>query len=253
MIFLALFISLFLSAISQSMAFASDWCPTDSYRVKSHHRSSYHRANGTFVSAAHVISHCRKKSKSYQFWNLKIKAGYPENWPYKNERAIEFSEFERERIIEALGEIPIQLWLQSIGGIYRFEKSKDAPNPASHREGDIALYNSAFSKSYSLGRVIAHELAHELWENSDRSFQSSYETATSWQRSVGPISKVITWTGRKDGYVEEDGRFRRDEDFANNMEYYLFAPESLMQKTPTAFEWIKTKFSDKFKLSEGEK
>ena len=51
-----------------------------------------------------------------------------------------------------------------------------------------------------------------------------------------------------DGFVEKDGTESPEEDFANNVEYFLFDRKTLIKKTPTAEDWIHRKFGDKFKL-----
>jgi hypothetical protein len=52
-------------------------------------------------------------------------------------------------------------------------------------------------------------------------------------------------------FVEEDGPESLPEDFSNNIEYYLFEPETLRRKAPKIHDWIKKKFGDSFKLSKG--
>jgi hypothetical protein len=73
-----------------------------------------------------------------------------------------------------------------------------------------------------------------------------YSRATGWVPTLH--GRTVVWTGRKTGYVEKDGEYSPTEDFANNIEYYLFEPETLRAKTPTAYEWIKKTYGDKLKL-----
>ncbi len=221
----------------------SDSCPTDSYRVRSTDRKAYYRGNGTFVRATHVESYCRSKSASYLFWSGKLNDDRPDNWPLKKEISTKWTDEQKERLYEAMAEVPNGLWSKSVKGIYRFLKSRDYPNPGSQYFSKIAIYDSAFDIEHRLTAVLAHELAHVLYDELPPAVTDSYENATGWTRTLH--SGIIVYTGRKDGYVEKDGDFSPTEDFANNIEYYLFLPAILKSKTPTAFEWIKANLGDK--------
>lgn len=59
--------------------------------------------------------------------------------------------------------------------------------------------------------------------------------------------KIIS-TRRKTGFVEEDGKTSIQEDFANNIEYFLYNPDKLKSLTPSIYNWIKTKYGEKFKI-----
>jgi hypothetical protein len=62
---------------------------------------------------------------------------------------------------------------------------------------------------------------------------------------------MVLWKERPGGFVEDDGRQGPREDFANNLEYYLFAPEVLKEKTPKAFDWMRKRFGDRIKIGRG--
>lgn len=49
-------------------------------------------------------------------------------------------------------------------------------------------------------------------------------------------------------YVEKDGELSPDEDFANNIEFYLFEPETLRKKSNAIYLWILKTFGSDFKL-----
>jgi hypothetical protein len=72
--------------------------------------------------------------------------------------------------------------------------------------------------------------------------------ATNW---IKPPKGMKGWIQRKDGYVAEDGRISPDEDFANNVEYFLYDPETLKTTTPHAYTWISKHFGANFKLGNG--
>jgi hypothetical protein len=97
-------------------------------------------------------------------------------------------------------------------------------------------------------RLLAHELAHHRYEKiEDTDEGASYRKASGWK--LTPEGDKFFWTGRKQGYVEEDGGSAPKEDFANNIDHFLFDPIKLKQVTPGAYEWIKKRFSGKFKIS----
>ncbi len=58
------------------------------------------------------------------------------------------------------------------------------------------------------------------------------------------------------GYVRSDGVLVKpsytspEEDYANNLEYFIYNPDKLKQVTPNAYEWIKKRFGPKLKLKE---
>lgn len=64
---------------------------------------------------------------------------------------------------------------------------------------------------------------------------------------------ISRYKERQGGFVAEDGHQGPREDFANNLEYYLFEPKVLEEKTLKAFDWMKKHFGDKFKLGKGAK
>src|SRR5262249_30255041 len=137
-------------------------CPPGTYHVRSHPRSGYERADGTFVKATQVSESCRGKNDVYNTWAPRLKTGFPPGWEIKTEKAAKWTEEQRERVLEALGELPEALQKTPLKGIYRLSKSIFYPNPASDdNEGTMALYDSAFDRSRRLARILAHEFAHE--------------------------------------------------------------------------------------------
>lgn len=229
-------------------ALAIEKCPSDSYYVKSHPRGSYTKNDGTFVKATQVIGFCRKKSEAYSFWSEKIKDGTPPNWPHINESKSSWSESEKEKFYEAMESLPRELWQSNLKGVYRLKRSKDFPNPASQGGDMIVLYDNAFSSDRTLARIASHELAHQIFDNLNENQKLDYSLATNWKLKFE--DRKFFWEPRESGYVEKDGNLSRAEDFANNIEYFLFKPDELNLKTPTALQWINKHFGDKFKLRE---
>lgn len=45
----------------------------------------------------------------------------------------------------------------------------------------------------------------------------------------------------------KDGKLSAEEDFANNMEYYLFNPNKLKAISTPAYNWIKGRFGEQIK------
>jgi hypothetical protein len=235
-----------------SLPVAALQCPPGTYHVRSHLRSAYYRADGTFVKATHVSESCRGKNAVYDTWAFRLKSGFPPGWENKTERPTQWTEEQRERVLEALGELPEALRKASLKGIYRLSKSIFHPNPASDdNEGIMVLYDSAFDKGQRLARIVAHELAHETYVALGRSSQTSYRKALGWKFEYEPESRKFLYKERAGNFVADDGRQGPMEDFANNLEYYLFEPNVLKGKTPKAFDWMKKHFGDKFKVGKG--
>lgn len=103
-----------------------------------------------------MSAHCRKNQGSYEYWNPKLKSGFPEGWLRQDENSKPWTEEEKERVLEALESIPEYLW-EKIEGIYRMGKdSSGSGNPGASENGKIVLYDSAFSNKYNLAHVLAH-------------------------------------------------------------------------------------------------
>lgn len=180
-------------------------------------------------------------SEASEFWKGKFKDGAPIGWPHKSEVKKVWSENKSQEVLRALSTIPNALWQNSIKEIYLMEKSKDFPNPASHSKGIIVLYDTAFS-SKLLSRILVHELAHEVFDNLSNKQRDDYKSVTNW------FEDGKNRVRRSTGFVKEDGKLSVEEDFANNLEFYLFQPQRLKSVTPHAYNWINRHFGDKFNL-----
>lgn len=221
-------------------------CTEGQFFVKAHHRQAYTTSSGKHVRATNVKSHCKTLNPSAQFWLSRLKDGAPPNWPHKTEMQSSWSTEQKERVLSAMEELPELLEVASIDGIYRLKNAKDSGNPASHTEGMIVIYDNAFSRNRNLGRIIAHEAAHELYSRLDESSAYDYRKFTGWTLVLE--GREIYWQGRKSGYIEEDGKLSPAEDYANNIEGYIFEPERLNRVSPEAYIWIKKRYGDKLNL-----
>ncbi len=77
--------------------------------------------------------------------------------------------------------------------------------------------------------------------------------ATNWV-NFGRGDDDPTWTTRrKTEFAREDGRIGPEEDFAVNIDTYLFNPSLLQKRLPNGYTWIKEHFSDKFIIRKGRK
>jgi len=119
-------------------------CPPGTHFVRAHDRSDYYRSDGTYVFAAHVTAHCAGNPDGYDFSKSKLNNNRPDNWPNEDEKNKTWTTFEEERVIEELGRLP--KGLLNFKNIYRMGTSIFPGNPASIRNGDIVLYDQAFSK-----------------------------------------------------------------------------------------------------------
>lgn len=236
---------LMVALLSAPAAFAADKLPKD---CKPGELWVHSYSKTQFGKPIWVSSYCRSfpTTEIKKFWinQFKDQVSY---WPNPTEEQRKWSEKERLETIAALNRVPLVLW-NKLKGIIRFDRSKDFPNQSSYGGGHIALYDAAFAKGENLTRLCVHELAHALWDESSIEWQESYYDTTGWtvlQRRPGQSPVTI---GRILGYVQTDGKFRPDEDFANNIESYIFERERLIEVTPSAHKWIRDRFGDSLKL-----
>lgn len=246
--FLILLLSLFPHAAFSKETISSD-CPPGKHYIRAHFRRGYLRSDGrTVIPPSNIKAHCRTNPEGYIFWQPKLSNKNPPDWPHKKEVFKNWTSEEIERVIDALSEIPSSLWSKNIKNIFRSFKSKDFPNPASSSDGTIILYDTAFSEAHNLTRILAHELAHQKYLDLSENDRQSYWYPMNWL----PIDrKKGLFVSRKDGFIQDDGRESPEEDFANNVDSFLFEPDNLKRTTPYAYDWIKKYFGDKFILRRG--
>lgn len=222
-------------------------CPSNQYLVRSHYRSGYVRSDGSVVRPATVNAYCRDKSSATLFLEGRLRNSLPTNWPHSKEKGKSWTDGERERVLEEIERLPDKLLNKNIVGIYRASKSVDYPNPASSAAGIIVIYDSAFDKNRNLGQIITHEIAHQEYLDIGRDVRNNYQTALDWEVDI-KHNGAVKWIGRKEGYVEEDGRISPAEDYSNNIDHYLYKPDKLKKMTPKAYEWFKTHYGKDFLL-----
>jgi len=166
-------------------------CTADEHFVSDHEKST-----------GPVSAHCRKNQNGYKFWQPKIRPQRPPNWPIEDQKAKAWDPGEREAVLDALAEIPPELWLESLRGIYRMRRSKGLTNQASSGGGHIVLYDSAFSKNEDLRRVLVHELAHEKFRTLSELDRTNYVLETGWK--IDQNGKIFS--PRACCYVQYDGK-----------------------------------------------
>ena len=113
------------------------------------------------------------------------------------------------------------------------------------------LYDAAFSGRQNLSRVLSHEFAHEIFRQLPDSARQEYAIAAGWKLIPQPETRKYRYLLKRFEYVEEDSPSSVTEDFANNVEYYLFNPSKLSKVAPQASGWLLKTYGDKLKLSKG--
>jgi hypothetical protein len=155
-----------------------------------------------------------------------------------------------ECVLEALAALPDLLLTQDVNAIYRMQKSIDPGNPATTNTalGDTVLYDSAFAKKYNLTQILCHELSHQLYEKLSDSQKRDYQSKMFWQQETVGYRK--RWVPRRPAaqFVTQDATLSPSEDFATNIEYFLFNPSHLKKTVPEAHAWIEKHFGDKLKV-----
>lgn len=153
-----------------------------------------------------------------------------------------------ERVLDSLDSLPALLIEQQITGVHRMDKSKEPGNPSTSNYGDIVLYDNAFGQDRVLARILSHELAHRVFSALTKADQRSYYSAAGW-RQVGKGAMAQLRPGRPSkSFVTEDGMKSPEEDFANNIETFIFDPVWLESKTPNVYSWIQQNYGSSLKL-----
>ncbi len=124
------------------------------------------------------------------------------------------------------------------------KNSEAGANPATNADGIVALYDSSFKSKKGLARIIGHEFAHLRYGGLKEREKLDYRLSAGWRPVSGPNG--IEWRPRVGGYVEEDGEYNSEEDYANNLEYFLFDPDRLKKTTPIVHDWFKSKHGATF-------
>lgn len=200
----------------------------------------------TFSCSQECEKFYNTKCEPDSYWKSKIKGGRPEKWEPPTEKSTSWANEEKEKLQAVLGQLPDVFKKVPFKGFYRMQRSSAIGNPGSIAESgqEIVVYNSAFDgPGLSLDKNIAHELAHAIFLNFSKSEIKDYERSLGW-------SVALKGQARSGPFIRGGSRDNVDEDFATNIEYFLFAPEELKSKVPKAYSWILNKFSKNFKLKE---
>lgn len=218
-------------------------CPLGEHWVSAHHRRAHFKSDGTFVSASDVSAHCRKNPGGYQVWNPKLFDGMPPYWRLRQEKPGRWTTEERERVLESLGETPLLLRNEKIGGIYRMKGSIFPGNPASNNYADIVLYDEAFGSKEGLTHVLNHELAHRLYQDMSDSERADFAKAAGWK--LDPDAKSLKPTRPLHEFIRENGRLNVVEDFADCIATYVHQPRKLQRTAQKIFTWIRQTFGNR--------
>lgn len=205
---------------------------------------------GSFMCPQQCDEYCKDPCKKIlQDIEKKILSGQPRDWPLK-EMSLKWSPSEIKAVSERISQVPDQIFEPGNFEFYRMAKSVDFPNPATNANTSppaIVLYDTAFSQRYDLTRVIFHEMTHVFYQKMPASLKDNYNLKMNWVL-VDPIKN--RWISRKDSFVKENGKISAEEDFANNLEYFLFDSKKLREVNGNAFDWMKDQFNG-IKLKKG--
>lgn len=226
-------------------AFAASKNPTNqcgpgSHWVSAHHRRGYIKGDGTIVRETDVIAHCQKNPSDYGKWEPRLKNGIPKFGGSNIDKRAEWTAEERERLLEALGEIPDFL-KEDFDRIYRMKNLDHSENPASVLGTTLVLYDAAFRSDQNLAQIITHEMAHRYLEKHEGE-KESFRKAAKW------IGSSKFQPGRpEDQFLRPNGMLSYHEDFADDMAAYIFRPESLKAKSPEIFQWMEKHIGPRLK------
>ncbi|MBI4402625.1 MAG: hypothetical protein HY537_00600 [Deltaproteobacteria bacterium] len=187
------------------------------------------------MRASNVVGHCQSNPPGYDVWNAKLMNGRPRYWHPKEEIS-SWTDEERERVLEALGELPAVLKDEGIDGIFRLKNALIPDNPASNSFSSVVLYDVAFSKQFNLTQVLGHELTHRLRKSlSDAEF-ASFQKAAKWK--VDPKTGLLRSHRPENQFLRRNGMLSPEEDFCDDVSMYFLQPNKLKQIAPKVFDWI---------------
>ncbi|MBL7545536.1 MAG: hypothetical protein JNL11_17085 [Bdellovibrionaceae bacterium] len=192
----------------------------------------------TFSCTSQCTKFCEVKCPTPPFWEkiLNAKSG-----PFKPLKT-----GEREKILWAISRLPKGFIPKSLRGLVRATKVDflSPQNPASSSEEFIIFFPPAFSSDIQIDRVLFHEVVHHLIINE-------------WSSDFLKYKKESGWIGLKDGafrkgeFVETDGKASAEENFANNIEYFVFDQKILKETSKSIFDWINKNFKNRLKMENG--
>ncbi len=180
---------------------------------------------------------CKTKPKCSPdpFW---MKAINSNPSPFKS-----LSGLNKKRILNALTHLPKDFRPKSLKAIFKATQPDfmSPQNPASSSDEFIILFPKAFTSDALIDRILLHEVTHHL-------------IYSEWSQDFSLYKKDMAWEkvdSRKGKFVEPDGQTSPEEDFANNIEYFIYESEKLKQVSPKIFEWIEKKMKSRLKLEKG--
>jgi len=195
-------------------------CPHGYFPVKSHPRNAYTKQDGTQVRATNVKEQCHPYRKLITPVP-KFLASKPSNWPIQNEKFKPWTKEEETELKSILDKLPKVL--THVGEIKFYHSSEKSPNPAlSNSENKIIVIYDSIS-AHDKNRVIAHELAHFYWDSMNDLEKDDYYKAALWKKD--DIRQTISLQRKETLIINSFAG--PHEDFANDVELFLFQKESL--------------------------
>lgn len=195
---------------------------------------------GTFECPLLCSDFCKTKNKCTvdKFWEKVLNAS---SHPFSS-----LKDQEREIVLKALGRLPKNFRPKSLKAIGKASSPDFAApqNPASSSNELIILFPAIFVSTHNIERVLFHEATHHLMFNEWTRTFTKYKKENGWDKESENLS-------RKGQFVEPDGKFSAEEDFANNVEYFTFEPAKLKQLSPSIFNWIDKNLKNELRLERG--
>jgi hypothetical protein len=153
---------------------------------------------------------------------------------------------ERQQIESALLKMPNVFKPKSLKAIVKSSMTDPTSpaNQASSSDEFLIVFSALFKNGDQIERVIVHEAVHHLLQSDWLKLFENYKKYVKWPKS-GSLAV------RPGDFVQSDGRDSAEEDFANNIEYYMFATKTLMQISPNIFSWIDQNLASQLKIKKG--
>lgn len=190
---------------------------------------------GTFNCPLDCEKFCKPKCVAPEFWRNALKNNPS---PFKSVPTKEIG-----RVEKALSRLPKNLKPKSIKAIVVASQPDflSPQNPASSSNEFIILFPEAFKTETPLERILLHEVVHHLIAGEWVSRFKTFKEVSGWDKAKDN-------TPRAGDFVEPDGKISADEDFANNIEFYVFESAKLKKASPNIYSWIDKNLSSLLKM-----
>ena len=244
--FIAIFITslLFYSEITLASPLP---CTIWQTQVKAYPVKPYKNKNGTLIiKKGETDEHCKLKYPKTEKWQIQFFDGVISGWPLTEEKFKNWSQEEKEIVLNFMSEQPSLFRDLDNVKILRGIKSRYRNNPgaAVKKVDAIALYDNFF-KSKEKSQILSHELSHLYIYKIEQDKLLRLLEAMGWESDERTNKQSRS---SRVPLLKPDSSDSFNEDLANHFEIYLHHPKLLKNKNIKAYDAFKDVMGINFKL-----